>query len=68
MPRKLPLSALLQKAGSWDFPGGAVVKTASFHCRGHGFDPGQGTKILHTVKPKKKKEKKKKEKTKSREL
>ena len=32
-----------------------MVKTASFHCRGHGFDPGQGTKILYTVQPKKKK-------------
>ena len=42
-----------------------MVKTASFHCRGHGFDPGQGTKILHTVQPKKKKKKKKKKKQKA---
>ena len=34
-----------------------MVKTASFHCRGHGFDPGQGTKILHTVQQKKKRKK-----------
>ena len=34
-----------------------MVKTASFHCRDHGFDPGQGTKILYTVQPKKKKKK-----------
>ena len=32
-----------------------MVKTASFHCRGHGFDPGQGTKILYTMQPKNKK-------------
>ena len=24
---------------SLDFPGGPVVKTPRFHCRGHGFDP-----------------------------
>ena len=27
---------LIQKQ---DFPGGTVVKTPCFHCRGHGFDP-----------------------------
>ena len=26
-----------------------MVKTASFHCRDHGFDPGQGTKIPHAT-------------------
>ena len=25
-----------------DFPGGPAVKTLSFHCRGHGFDPWSG--------------------------
>ena len=25
-----------------DFPGGPVVKTLSFHCRGHGFNPCLG--------------------------
>ena len=25
-----------------DFPGGPVVKTPSFHCRGHRFDPWPG--------------------------
>ena len=25
-----------------DFPGGPVVKTLRFHCRGHGFDPWSG--------------------------
>ena len=32
-----------------DFPGGAVVKNLCFHCRGRGFDPCLGTKILHAV-------------------
>ena len=27
---------------SGDFPGGSVVKTLCFHCRGHGFDPWWG--------------------------
>ena len=32
---------------SGDFPGGSVVKTLCFHCRGHGFDPWWGDlKIL----------------------
>ena len=26
----------------WDFPGGPVVKTLCFQCRGHGFDPWSG--------------------------
>ena len=25
-----------------DFPGGPVVKTLHFQCRGHGFDPWSG--------------------------
>ena len=29
-----------------DFPGGSVAKTPRIHCRGHGFDPWLGTKIL----------------------
>ena len=28
-----------------NLPGGPVVKTPQFHCRGLGFDPGWGTKI-----------------------
>ena len=28
-----------------EFPGGPVVRTLCFHCRGHGFDPW--TKIPH---------------------
>ena len=27
---------------SGDFPGGPVVKTPYFHCRGHGFHPRSG--------------------------
>ena len=30
-----------------EFPGGSVGRTWSFHCRGLGSIPGQGTKILH---------------------
>ena len=30
------------KTTYWDFPGGPVVKTPSFHCRGLGFDPWSG--------------------------
>ena len=26
----------------WDFPGGPVVKTVCFQCKGHGFDPWSG--------------------------
>ena len=26
----------------WDFPGGPVVKTLYFHCRGHKFNPWWG--------------------------
>ena len=33
----------------WDFPGGPVVKTPSFHCRGRGFNPWWGTKIPKAV-------------------
>ena len=32
-----------------DFPGGPVVKIPRFSCRGHGFHPGQGTKIPHAA-------------------
>ena len=30
-----------------DFPGGPVVKTLCFQCRGHGFDPCWGKNIPH---------------------
>ena len=43
----------------WEFPSGLVVKTSAFHCRGHGFDPWLGTRILLAFQlgQKKKKEK-----------
>ena len=31
-----------QEEGERDFPGGPVVKTPSFHCKGRGFDPWSG--------------------------
>lgn len=39
----------------WNFPSGPVVKGLHFQCQGHGFDPGQETKIPHTTWQKKKK-------------
>ena len=41
-----------------DFPGGPVVKTLHFHCRGCGFDPWSG-KMPHGMAKKFKKKKKK---------
>ena len=38
---------------AWNFPGTPVAKTPCFHCRGHGFDPSWGTKIPHSMAPKK---------------
>lgn len=34
---------------SWDFPGGAVVKTLCFQCKGLGFDSWLGAKIQYAV-------------------
>ena len=31
------------------FPGGVVVKTLLFHCKGHRFDPWLGIKSLHAL-------------------
>ena len=36
----------------WDFPGSPVVRTPRFHCRGHGWIPGRGTKIPRAAQPK----------------
>ena len=33
---------VFEKQSLWDFPGGPVVKTPSFQCRGHRFDPRLG--------------------------
>ena len=32
-----------------DFPGGAVVKTLHFQCKGAGLIPGGGAKIPHAA-------------------
>ena len=42
---------------NWDFPGGPVVKTPCFHCRGLRFNPWPGNQDVacHKVWPKKKK-------------
>ena len=34
-----------------DFPGGPLVKTSCFHCRGKGLIHGQETKISHAMHP-----------------
>ena len=41
------LVTLCHKYTQWDLPGGPGVKTLCFHCRGHRFSPGGGTKIYH---------------------
>ena len=52
------------KHGVWskdrrrDFPGGPVVKTPCFQCRGTGSIPGLGTKIPHAMLRGQKKKKK----------
>ena len=38
-------SVVVLRSSRREFPGSPVVRTPSFHCRGHGFDPGRGTKI-----------------------
>ena len=38
-------SKLKKKKGFEELPGGPVVRTQRFHCRGSGLIPGQGTKI-----------------------
>ena len=40
-----------------DFPGGPVVKTLRFHCRGHRIDPGSGKFHMPCGAAKKKKKK-----------
>ena len=43
----------LFKNSSMDFPGGPVVKTPHFHCRGTGSIPGLGISACRVVWPKK---------------
>ena len=40
-----------------EFPGGLVVRTLRFHCRGQGSVPGRGTKILQAARHGQKKSK-----------
>ena len=42
MPRIHHVPDSAQKSFNWDFPGGLVVRTPRFHCRGRGFDPWSG--------------------------
>ena len=42
-----------------NFSGSPVIKTPDFQCRGYGFNPWQGIKILHAMKCGQKKYKKK---------
>ena len=41
----MALIGSLLEYGLGEFPGGPVVRTLHFHCRGLGFDPWLGTKI-----------------------
>ena len=52
------LASCLDKKRIRDFPGGLVVKTLCFQCRGHGFDP-RGTKIPYAAQQDQKQKKKK---------
>ena len=54
---KQSLGNCLQEDRSWAFPGGPVVRTPHFHCRGHGFNPWLGTwdSASHSQSKKKKK-------------
>ena len=47
---------------SWDFPGGAVVKTLCFWCKGLGFDSWLGAKIQYALQDSRKEKKKKERK------
>ena len=37
--------SILKREGSWEFPGGLVVKILGFYCCGPGSIPGRRTKI-----------------------
>ena len=54
----LALKIWMRKGKRTEFPNGLVVKTLQSHCRGSGFDPCWGTKMLHDVGPSQKKKKK----------
>lgn len=44
----------------WGFPGGPVVRTQDFHCRGRASIPGQESEVSKATQPKKRKGKNKK--------
>ena len=46
------LETALFKRGSWDFPGGPVVKTSPSNAGRAGSILGQGAKIPHALRPK----------------
>ena len=48
----VPVTSFIK--GDRNFPGGPVVQTLSFHFRGMGLIPGQGTKIPHAMRCSKK--------------
>ena len=48
-PNIFNLKIQSKSAPGGDFPGGPVVKTPRFHCRGAGLIPGQGTGIPHAM-------------------
>ena len=41
-PAKISFQQIVNVLTYWNFPGSPVVKTLSFHFRGHGFDPWLG--------------------------
>ena len=43
------MNFLGSKGTTWGFPGGPVVKTLCFHCRGTRSIPRWGTKIPHAL-------------------
>ena len=45
----LVISLFKLSFSSWEFPGGSVVRTQSFHCQDPGSIPGQGTKITEAT-------------------
>ena len=53
---------IIYKTDLGDFPGGPVIKTPHFHCRGPGFHPWSGNQnpTYHMAQQRKKKERKKK--------
>ena len=55
------MNLILLKVKNVGIPGGPVVRTQHFHCRGLRVIPGKGTKITQALQHGRKKKKKKKE-------